>query len=51
MRHTNIQTTLRYAHLRPKHLDDVVNALDASASIGHNMDTAQATDETVAVSR
>ena len=51
MRHTNIQTTLRYAHLRPKHLDDVVNALDASASISHNMDTTQATDGSVVVSR
>jgi integrase len=51
MRHTNIQTTLRYAHLRPKHLDDVVEALDASAASGHNMDTPQAATDGVAVSR
>ncbi len=42
MRHTSIQTTLRYAHLRPKHLDDVVEALDASVSNGHSEDTSLA---------
>ena len=51
MRHTNIQTTLRYAHLLPRHLDDVVEALDASASSGHYMDTSQVASKDAAVSR
>ena len=30
MRHKNILTTLRYAHLRPDHLDNVVKTLDST---------------------
>ena len=30
MRHRNVQTTLRYAHLKPEHLGDTVAALDAA---------------------
>ena len=30
MRHTNIQTTLRYVHLDPDHLDIVVAKLDSA---------------------
>ena len=51
MRHANIQTTLRYAHLLPRHLDDVVEALDASAPSGHYMDTSQVASKDAAVSR
>ena len=36
MRHKSIQTTLRYAHLHPEHLDTVVSALDSAMS---RMDT------------
>jgi site-specific recombinase XerD len=39
MRHQNIQTTLRYAHLRPEHMNDVVDALDSAFSDGHFLDT------------
>jgi hypothetical protein len=36
MRHRNIQTTLRYAHLKPEHLGDTVAALDAALRPGPN---------------
>ncbi len=36
MRHRNVQTTLRYAHLKPEHLGDTVAALDAVLSSGPN---------------
>ena len=35
MRHKNIQTTLRYAHLQPEHLADTVAALDSVIRGGH----------------
>ena len=40
MRHKNIQTTLRYAHLRPDHLDNVVKTLDSTLrAMDTQMDT------------
>jgi hypothetical protein len=42
MGHSEIQTTMRYAHLQPGHLADAVERL-ASAQIGGQTDTATST--------
>ena len=37
--HATMQTTLRYAHLQPRHLRDSMAALDVALSDGHSEDT------------
>ena len=39
MRHRNIQTTLRYAHLAPEHMSNALAALDGAVSNCHSNDT------------
>ena len=42
MRHKSVQTTLRYAHLAPEHMDDALAALDSALSDCHSCDTSSA---------
>ena len=39
LRHRNIQTTLRYAHLAPEHMQDALAVLDGVVSNCHSNDT------------